>query len=208
MKKLFKFDSTIAQNFVDHAEKHIPNYHPIIDKSIQVCKKLCSSSSSIIDVGCATGETLRRLTQAGFTNLYGVDSSPDMLKYCHSDAQIYQSENLPPGRFDAILCNWTLHFVKNKIEYLEEIHKNLNAGGFLILSEKTSVDDLPVHFYHAFKSKQGVSDQEITQKANSVRDMMYINEPNWYLQTLGKIGFKKVYIIDASWCFTTFLCLK
>jgi SAM-dependent methyltransferase len=208
MKNLFKFDSAIAQNFVDHAEKHIPNYHLIIDKSIQICKKLCNSSSSIIDVGCATGETLRRLTQAGFTNLYGVDSSPDMLNYCYSDAQIYQSENLPPGHFDAILCNWTLHFVKNKIEYLEEIHKNLNAGGFLILSEKTSVDDLPVHFYHAFKSQQGVSDQEIIKKARSVRDMMYINEPNWYLNTLDKIGFKKVYIIDASWCFTTFLCLK
>jgi hypothetical protein len=63
-------------------------------------------------------------------------------------------------------------------------------------------------FYHLFKSRSGVSDLEIQQKADSVKDIMYIDSPDWYLDNLRTIGFSRVYIIDASWCFTTFMCVK
>jgi hypothetical protein len=65
-----------------------------------------------------------------------------------------------------------------------------------------------IEFYHDFKSSVGVSAEEIEAKAASVRDIMYIDTPEWYLKTLSKIGFKNIQIIDASWCFTTFFCVK
>jgi hypothetical protein len=54
----------------------------------------------------------------------------------------------------------------------------------------------------------GVSAEEIAAKAASVRDIMYINTPKWYLETLDNLGFKNIQIVDASWCFTTFFCVK
>jgi tRNA (cmo5U34)-methyltransferase len=204
----WKFDANVAQTFVNHARGHIPNYDTVIDKSVAVCKKLLNQDSSIIDVGCATGETLRRLSQVGFTNLTGVDSSQDMLNQCQAPAALICSDQFPNQLFDAVLCNWTLHFIPNKLDYLQQIYDNLKPGGFLIVSDKTSLDPTLIEFYHDFKSSMGVSAEEIAAKAASVRDIMYINTPKWYLETLDNLGFKNIQIVDASWCFTTFFCIK
>lgn len=204
----WKFDATVAETFVDHARQHIPNYDAVIDKCVDVCRHLCTEDSAIIDVGCATGETLQRLYDVGFWNLYGVDSSKDMLAKAPTIAQYTHSEELPAGRYDAVLCNWTMHFMFNKITYLQSIYDNLNDNGFLILSEKTTVDPLHTHFYHKFKKKQGVSAQAIEEKARSLEGVMNIHNVEWYQHHLREAGFGKIDIIDASWCFTTFLCSK
>lgn len=204
----WKFDANVAQTFVNHARGHIPNYDTVIDKSVAVCKKFLNQDSSIIDVGCATGETLRRLSQVGFTNLTGVDSSQDMLNQCQAPATLICSDQFPAQLFDAVLCNWTLHFVSNKLDYLKQIYNNLKPGGFLIVSDKTSLDPEMIDFYHDFKLSAGVSAEQIQAKAQSVRNIMHIDKPQWYLETLDAIGFSNTQIIDASWCFTTFFCRK
>jgi tRNA (cmo5U34)-methyltransferase len=205
----WQFNADVASTFVDHARQHIPNYDLVIGKSVDICKKLLTTQSAIIDVGCATGETLGQLYKRGFDNLYGIDSSQAMLDYCDPKlAKYYLSNKFPDQIFDAIICNWTLHFIKNKEQYLENIYKNLNQNGFLILSEKTSNDPVPINFYHRFKSSQGVSEQDIQLKSQSLQGVMFIDDITWYLNTLTNIGFKKIYIIDASYCFTTFFCLK
>ena len=206
---IWKFDQAVARTFVAHARQHIPNYDQVIDKSLDICEHLLDKQSTIIDVGCATGETLRRLHGRGFNNLHGVDSSLAMLDYCDSKlAKYHHSDCFPDHAFDAVICNWTLHFIKNKQQYLEDIYQRLDQDGFLILSEKTSNDPVPIHFYHRFKSSQCVSEQDIQAKSQSLQGVMFINDVSWYLDVLDNIGFQKVYIVDASYCFTTFLCLK
>ena len=205
----WKFDATIAKTFVEHARCHIPNYDLVIDKSIGVCQHLLKPDASIIDVGCATGETLRRLQTAGFVNLTGVEASQAMLEHCdHNTATILHSNKFPDLAFDGVICNWTLHFVRDKISYLSDIHRNLNDNGVFVLSDKTSLDPIAIHFYHLWKHSNGVSWDDIRAKERSVKDIMYIDMPNWYIDTLTNIGFKNIQIIDASWCFTTFLCFK
>jgi ubiquinone/menaquinone biosynthesis C-methylase UbiE len=206
---IWQFDTVIAETFVEHARHHIPNYDTVIDKNVAVCQKLLNKDSAIIDVGCATGETLNRLHRAGFNNLTGVEASHAMLNHCDVNiARILHSDKFPNETFDGVLCNWTLHFIKDKEQYLSNIYRNLSAGGFLILSEKTSLEPTMIEFYHDFKSSAGVSAEEIEAKAASVRDIMYIDSPKWYLETLSNLGFKNTQIIDASWCFTTFFCVK
>ena len=205
----WKFDAKVAETFVDHARQHIPNYDTVIDKSVDVCQHLLPTDASIIDVGCATGETLRRLSAAGFTDLHGVDASSAMLQHCdNSIAEYYHSDRLPNRKFDAVICNWTLHFVDDKVKYLQDIQQSLNPNGFLILSDKTSLDPVPIHFYHEIKRANGVSEMAIAEKARSVETVMHINDPKWYLDTLALVNFGKIHIIDASWCFTSFLCFK
>jgi ubiquinone/menaquinone biosynthesis C-methylase UbiE len=205
----WKFDSEVASMFVDHARKHIPNYDLTIDKTVDICRYLLKNNSTIIDVGSATGETLQRLYDSGFTNLFGIDCSLDMIKKSNPLIATYiHSNNFPTMKFDAVIINWTLHFIKHKKEYLQEVYKSLSDNGIVILTDKTSQDPIPLHFYHQLKSQNGVSDIDIAKKANSIKDIMFINNVEWYLQTLNNLGFCKVYVIDADWCFTSFLCVK
>lgn len=208
MTKTWRFDQDVAKTFVDHARKHIPDYDRVIDKSVGVCQKLLANDAAIIDVGCATGETLDRLSHAGYVNLTGVDSSSSMLAYCHVNATLICSDQFPNQRFDAVLCNWTLHFMSNKLDYLQQIYNSLSPGGFVIITDKTSLDPVMIDFYHDYKSNGGVSAEEIKEKAESVKDIMYIDSPQWYLENLNHVGFKSPQIIDANWCFTTFLAIK
>jgi len=202
------FDQHVAETFVDHARQHIPNYDAVIDKCIDICRQL-TPSARIVDVGCATGETIRRLHSQGFDNLTGVESSHAMLQHCdRALAEYIHSDRFPNKIFDIVLCNWTLHFIKDKIEYLYNIHQNLSPGGFLVLSDKTSLNPRAIRLYHQWKHQQGVSWEDIRAKEQAVEGIMHINDNKWYLESLEQIGFKNIQIIDASWCFTTFLCEK
>jgi tRNA (cmo5U34)-methyltransferase len=206
---IWEFNSDIAKVFVAHARQHIPNYDTVIDKCVLLSQDFIDKDGAIIDVGCATGETLRRLKQSGFSNLHGVEASQAMLEHCDPDlAQYYHSDTFPNKKFDAVFCNWTLHFIKDKISYLSAIHSNLDDHGFLVLSDKTSLDPVCIKKYHEWKSSQGVTEKQIQAKEQSVKDVMFINSPKWYLDTLQQVGFGRVEIIDADWCFTTFLCRK
>jgi tRNA (cmo5U34)-methyltransferase len=204
----WKFDQSVALTFVDHARQHIPNYDAVIDKCVDVCRQL-PASARIVDVGCATGETIRRLHDHGFTNLTGVEASHAMLQHCdYSIAEYIHSDRFPNKSFDMVLCNWTLHFIEDKVKYLQDIYRNLSADGVFVLSDKTSLDPMAIKFYHEWKHKQGVSWLDIEAKEQAVKGIMHINDPAWYMNTLAVTGFKNIQIIDASWCFTTFLCKK
>ena len=205
----WKFDDRVADIFEQHAEQHIPNYLNVIQKSVDLCELMLHKNSSIIDIGCATGKTLRELNRRGFKNLHGVDNSQPMLdKIDPNIAKLYLSSHLPLSSYDAALMNWTLHFIQNKRAYLDEIYQNLNPGGFLVLSEKTNIDSPYIDLYHQFKKRKGVSDAEIAAKAESVKNCMFIDDQQWYKSALMGAGFRDISIISADWCFTTFVAFK
>jgi tRNA (cmo5U34)-methyltransferase len=204
----WKFDKNIARIFNSHAVQHIPNYNQVINQCVDICN-MYDKSIKIIDIGCAVGETLIRLHNNGFKNLHGVDNSQAMLDSCPKDiAKFYCSDQLPDGLYDVIIMNWTLHFIKDKLLYLEDIYNKLNTGGTFVISEKISLDPVAVSFYHDFKRKQGVSNADILAKEASIKDIMYIDNVEWYQRELTKIGFSNIHIVNAFWCFATFVCVK
>jgi trans-aconitate methyltransferase len=206
----WEFNESVASTFKEHAKIHIPNYELVIEKSIGVCKKY-PNNARIIDVGCAIGETLTSLNLHGFTNLVGVDNSQFMLNECPKNiAELILNSEFPTdqGPYDVVISNWTLHFIKKKREYLEKIFESLNSHGSLILTDKTTKDPEVICYYHDMKLKNGATQEDVKKKEESIKDIMFLDDPSWYLSTLQNIGFSKVFIIDASWCFTTFLALK
>jgi len=204
----WEFNKDVAKSFKLHATQHIPNYHQVIDQCIAICKKK-DKSIKIIDIGCAIGETLVRLHAEGFSNIYGVDNSQSMLDQCPPNiATLICSNTLPQNFYDVILMNWTLHFIKDKKRYLQDIYNNLTPNGILVISEKTSLDPLAIKFYHDYKRTRGVSELDIQKKETSVKDIMYIDTIEWYQGIFKELGFSKVHIINAHWCFTTFICVK
>lgn len=209
----WEFNEKIAKEFVQHARLHIPDYDKVIDLSVKLCKSMLNDplNDKIIDVGCATGETITRLYENGCCNLIGVDNSQAMLDQCVPDYAYYVLDNkfpIEPGPYSAVICNWTLHFIKDKTNYLTQIYNNLVVGGFIILTDKTENSGIALELYHDFKRKRGVSDEEIIAKANSVQNIMFIDPPEWYSRTLKSIGFSDVSIISSAPCFTTFIAVK
>ncbi len=210
MKKFNLFEQ-IADNFDSHARQHIPDYNLVIQKTIDICDSNLIKQSSILDIGCATGAIVRGLSNLGFKNLYAVDSSQQMLDQCPKNIATYYLSNQFPIidiKFDAIICNWTLHFIKNKISYMKKIYDALKTGGFLILTEKTENAGLALEKYHNFKRSQGVTEEEIINKANLLKNTMFINSVDWYLKKLHMLGFKKISIFHATWCFTSLIAIK
>jgi tRNA (cmo5U34)-methyltransferase len=212
-RKQWSFDSQVSQYFEQHARQHIPRYDEIIDQCVTICcSMLPDRNSKIVDIGCATGETIRKLNSAGFYNLVGVDASNSMLDKVRDNnmATWVHSDQFPMDHapYNAVLCNWTLHFIKQKIEYLKKIYQGLQNNGILILTDKTANSGIELEMYHNFKRSAGVSESDIANKAHSVKDIMFIDPPIWYISTLTEIGFTDIKIINASPCFTTFMAVK
>lgn len=204
----WQFDNSVAKIFANHARQHIPDYDNVIDLSVSLCEQYYQKNDPILEVGCAIGETITRLHKSGFTNIHGVESSSPMLSECPKNIATYYHTAYFPNtdtKFKAILCNWTLHFMEDKISYLKEIRSNLSDDGMLVLTEKTMNDGLALEQYHKFKISSGVSPEEVRQKAESLKHVMHVDSIEWYFNNLRALGFGKIYIASANWCFTTFV---
>lgn len=204
------FDESVAKQFDHIAETSIPNYWQVLEKTVNISKCYPGDAPKIIDVGCATGNTLRLLYNAGFRELLGVDNSEEMLSKADIPATLVVSDYLPieHAPFDIVIANWVLHFVNERKEYLEDIYNNLNNGGYLILTEKVSSSEFVNKLYFDFKLTQGLSSDEIEEKRRKLAGVLRTYPLIWYLNTLDKLGFASIEIVDASFSFVTIVAVK
>jgi len=207
----WQFNEEVASIFDQHARQHIPDYIKVLELSMDLCRQRLHISDSILEIGCATGETVKRLREIGYTDIHAVDYSQAMLDACPKDmATYYCTADYPKTdtKFDMVLCNWTLHFIQDKFSYLECVYHGMNPGGMLILSEKTENSGYALEQYHLYKERQGVSREDIEAKAASLKGVMFPESAETHLSRLRRLGFREVYIASANWCFTTFVAIK
>lgn len=212
------FGAEIANRFTDEAEKHIPDYWKVIELTINILKDNVPKDGYIIDVGCASGNTLLYLYKHGFKNLFGIDSSQEMLKVASKNlskvdndfpSRLFQSKTFVKNMtFDAILCNWTLHFIQERQEYLKAIFDSLVSNGLFILTEKTLQSTIIEDKYILFKQKKGLSNEEIERKKQQLEGVLRPLSVTQNLELLTKTGFYQIEIINAKLGFVTFLCIK
>lgn len=206
----WKFDAQVAEVFDGIARREIPDYLRVIKLCTDVIKKSKLKQPKVIDVGSATGETLRQLYEAGYREIYGVDSSIDMIERSFDKATLIHSESFPEaqGPFDYVLNNWTLHFIREPIAYLEAIKRAMVPGAILILSDKVSSSDCAHELYHDYKRAKGVSEEEIAKKRKQIEGVLVTYPFTWYLNTLNSVGFQEIEIINANASFVTFMAKK
>lgn len=209
LNRPWRFDAAVAASFDGHVRQNIPGYEHVVSLSLDVVKATCDKHDRIAEVGCATGYTLNALEAAGFTAVFGIDNSQSMLDKCAvRTARLICSDTFPvhAGPFQAVLMNWTLHFVaqQQRAGYLHDIRASLAPGGILVLSEKTQQSDLVEELYFDFKRRQGVSEAEILAKKASLAGILQPLPHAWYLQTLDTLGFA-VEIVFAQCGFVTYL---
>lgn len=201
------FDAVVADSFEKIADVSIPHYRGVIEKTIEIIRKSGKENPRIIDVGSAVGTTLKRLHEAGFANLYGVDSSESMLQRSFNKAVLIHSEQFPASYapFDVVIANWVLHFIRDRERYLESIRASMADGGLLILSEKVISSPLAHELYHDLKRSNGLSEDEIRKKQQQLAGVLIPYPLTWYIETLYGLGFKSVDVVDADYSFVTLL---
>ncbi len=206
----WRFDKKIAEHFETIARREIPDYLRVIDLCVRVVGKSRLEQPKIIDVGSALGETLKQLYAAGYQNIYGVESSADMLQKSFKQATLIHSEHFPQeyAPFDYVIANWVLHFIPERARYLESIKKSLSPGGTLILTEKVSSSECTHDLYYDLKRAHGVSEEEIERKRRQIEGVLVTYPLNWYLDTLKLLGFEQIEIINACTAFITIMAVN
>lgn len=98
-------------------------------------------SAAVADLGCGDGMLLRVFQELGFSNLQGVDGSPEMVAACKQHFPAVEAGDLRDylrksiNRFDVIaLFDVIEHFTREEgVEVLDEICAALRPGGLLLL---------------------------------------------------------------------------
>lgn len=204
------FDDAVAERFQDEAVNHIPDYQRVIDLGLDVTRKVFKENEKIkiIDVGSALGHTMQLYSDAGYTEVYGVDNSPQMIERSMMKDKVILSDQFPDGDWNVVLCNWTLHFIREKEEYLQSIFNNMADGGLLMLTDKMDHTEIIEKMYHDFKRANGISSIEIDQKKNALIGVMLTKPLSWYMETLKKIGFTDIQVINNKFMFNTIYARK
>ena len=206
----WRFNASIAQQFQQIAQREIPDYSRVINLCVQIIGKSKQVQPKIIDVGSALGETLRQLHHKGYTSLYGVEASADMLEKSFNQATLIHSEQFPEQHapFDYVINNWTLHFIEERVAYLQAIKRSLSPGGTLILTDKVSTSALTHELYYDMKRANGLSESEIKQKQQQIAGVLVTYPLTWYIETLNDLGFKQIEVINANPAFVTFMAIN
>ena len=95
--------------------------------------------TKLLDIGCATGQFLRKYREKFGCSVYGVEIDEDAANYArdHNGIEIYNTDflanNLPSAFFDCITMWWFLEHTHNPREVLKETWRILNNDGVAVI---------------------------------------------------------------------------
>ncbi len=114
-----------------------------------------------------------------------------------------------------IAMNFTLQFVNPDARGLlmKKIADALNPGGALILSEKVRfsdsvVNEMHIDMYHAFKSANGYSDLEISQKRTALENVLVPDTLDEHRERLLSAGFNHCTVWFQCFNFASLIAIK
>ena len=143
-------------------------------KFLQPIRARLSIDSTILDVGCGSGQLLQSLRQAGFRRLLGVDPFIDHDIIYENGLRINkQSIHEARGSYDMIMFNHSFEHVPDPIDTLQCVFGLLNPGGYCVIQIPTVSSyawkhygvhwvqlDAPRHFFlHSLESMEMLSNK-------------------------------------------------
>ena len=103
------------------------------DSSLDYFKGL-ESSARILDVGCGSGTLLRRLRDAGFTNLAGIDPYIQENIFIDNNIGVRKHTIMDvTGEWDMIVYNHSLEHIKDPLNELIKVSQLLSENGCCII---------------------------------------------------------------------------
>ena len=208
----FVFDKAVVDVFPDMIRRSVPGYETILAHCGELASRYVQSGSHCYDLGCSLGASTlamrTRIEDHHNTKIIAVDNSAAMLNKCTtmlaSVPSTISTELLNQDICDTkienasmVVMNFTLQFIPmpQRVPLLEKIYAGLNPGGCLVISEKLhfeppSLNTLLSDLHHQFKRAQGYSDLEISQKRDSIENVLIPETLDAHIQRLRACGFQ------------------
>ena len=208
----FVFDKAVVDVFPDMIRRSVPGYETILAHCGELASRYVQSGSHCYDLGCSLGASTlamrSRIEDHHNTKIIAVDNSAAMLNKCAtmlaSVPSTISTELLNQDICDTkienasmVVMNFTLQFIPmaQRVPLLEKIYAGLNPGGCLVISEKLhfeppSLNTLLSDLHHQFKRGQGYSDLEISQKRDSIENVLIPETLDAHIQRLRGCGFQ------------------
>ena len=207
----FVFDETIAAAFTDMIRRSVPGYEVVVPMTgLLAARALPDCARPVVyDLGCSLGATtLAVLRACGDTpvQINAVDNSPAMLKRAAElvidDRVLFIEADIARMDFEpcaVVLMNWVAQFLtpETRLSVLQQIHRQLDPQGLLIVSEKIRFVDPEEQSYceqaHLdFKRANGYSELEISQKRAALENVMIIDSETEHIERFHAAGFGSV----------------
>ncbi len=225
----FAFDEAVADVFSDMIRRSVPGYETVISLLGVLASQYAQKQTRVYDLGCSLGAatlSMHRQTRTLDLEHICVDNSESMIKRCRSRLQRHMPEanlqlicenieNTEISNASIVVVNFTLQFLppESRLALLNNIYQGLLPGGVLILSEKLVFEDAEenqrqIEWHHAFKSANGYSDLEISQKRAAIENVMIPDTLQQHQQRLAKAGFEKTYQWFQSFNFASLIAIK
>jgi tRNA (cmo5U34)-methyltransferase len=207
----FAFDQSVVDVFPDMISRSVPGYETILAHTGELADRFVQANTNCYDLGCSLGAStmaVRQRIQGRGATIYAVDNSSSMLDRCQTilDAkpdstavQLVNSDicDIDINNASLVVMNFTLQFVPltRRVALLQKIYQGLNPGGCVIISEKLSfepesLNQLLSELHHGFKRAQGYSELEISQKRDSIENVVVPETLDSHIQRLRACGFQ------------------
>ena len=222
----WSFDN-ISSDFDDHIRRSIPLYESGHGVVCHYSDFFLKNDSAAYDLGCSTGRMLKKLGERHphktELRLLGIDCVADMVaKARHLGAGdrrlTYHCADLLDVELDPcdmVVANYTVQFLPPRVRqtFIDRIYRALNWGGGFFMFEKVRApdgrfQDYANQVYVEFKLENGFSEEEIVNKARSIKGVMEPFSTQGNLDLLKRAGFVDIMTIQKYVCFEGFLAIK
>lgn len=223
--KQFTFDESVAPVFDDMLFRSVPFYEESLDLSADLIARFVSSGK-VVDLGCSTGTLLIKIFKKsnGKLDLMGIDNAPAMIEMAQNKSNAFGAkieficadvDLIELKSISAVTANYFLQFIRppKRLDLMKKIYNSLVDGGVFIFSEKLTtnhkkLDKIMIEKYLDYKRTKGYSDYEISQKRESLENVLipYTEDEN---KTMIKdAGFSHIETVLRWNNFATFIAIK
>jgi len=225
----FEFDERTTKVFEDMIVRSVPGYRMTVAMTGLVAKHFARPKTNVYDLGCSLGAcTLAMAThiEADACHMVGVDNSAPMLEQCrHRFASLdlglpieWREEDIREtslSNASVVVLNLTLQFlpIEGRQTLLSRICDSTVVGGALVLTEKIEfhdrgTDELLSDLHHEFKRRNGYDDLEISQKRQSLENVLVREPLESHIERLQNVGFSRVVPWLQCFNFVSLLAVK
>jgi len=213
----FDFGDGTAKVFDDMLDRSVPQYGELQRMIGEIAGEFAVDGTSVYDLGCSTGITMRTLDSAisKDVTIVGMDYSQAMLNECQEKLDAAElahpyhlalqdlNDGVPVTNASVVVLNLTLQFVRpiRRDSLIRQINQGIRPGGCLILVEKVLGNDslsnrLFIQFYYDMKKRKGYSELEIAQKREALENVLIPYRIDENIDLLRRNGFTAV---DVYW---------
>ncbi|MFT5691937.1 MAG: tRNA (cmo5U34)-methyltransferase [Oceanicoccus sp.] len=225
----FSFDDSVAKVFPDMIQRSVPGYSTIISMTGVIAERYAQKNSNCYDLGSSLGAStlsMRHHLDGKQCKIIAVDNSASMLNRCKTiinedtattPVELVQADmrEVVIENASVVVLNFTLQFIppEHRNKFLSAIFKGMNKGGVLILSEKIKFEDahlqeLNTDLHHRFKSANGYSEMEISQKRSAIENVLIPETIFDHEQRLASVGFSGFDVWFQCFNFASFVAIK